>query len=48
MDQNTWPQFNLKPCCFGTEMLQEFLFTLADANKNCVNNFDLFSVLSFF
>ncbi|RMZ93842.1 Cyclin N-terminal domain-containing 1 [Brachionus plicatilis] len=38
MDQSTWPQFNLKPYCFDTEMLQEFLFSLAEKNKNSISN----------
>ncbi|CAF0749951.1 unnamed protein product [Brachionus calyciflorus] len=38
MEDEKWPQFNLKPHCFGTDMLQEFLFNLAEKNRNFVEN----------
>lgn len=44
MDKCTWPHFNLKPYCFGTEMLQEFLFLISKKNNNSVNNCELLSV----
>ena len=44
LNEDTWPEFNLKPYCFGTEMLQEFLFCLAEKNKELVKNYNPLSV----
>ena len=38
------PNFNFKPYCFGPEMLQEFLFSLAETNNDLVKNYHLLSV----